>query len=534
MSTKTVQVKPLTLSSGIGTGNTTAIVSGMVGLDGLDLTQADFGSIIYGTFEPNTTREEAVSFTITSCTGGVANINFTASGRGLKGKAPYGTGGIAYSHSSGAKLVISNNPNLFDKFTAKDNDEIVTGQWQFPTPTGPNSPVTKTFAESLAIAGASDASANTKGLSRLSVSPNVTIGVATITIATPAVISKVAHGLTLNDTIQFTTTGALPTGLLASTTYYVISAGLAADSFRISTTLGGSAINTTGSQSGVHTLIKTTPVAVGNEDTRIPTQSENDALAGTSSQIPSSDNKFLLTNISVTAGETINGATLPVPVYQDTSSFKYLACDGNVLTKLSFQGFATSNSTDTNPILMQSEGIVAGFTGLTRGAKYYLQDAVGTIGTTPGTYEILVGIAISTTELLIQKGRRTASGTLTVSATGATVITTGFRANRVRVHAVSLNRSGATITAQSLIRSDGGWTKFGGQQCLAIGYTTSGGFAVMAIQNGNYSYQLEDNIGSIGHYGQILSVTDTTFTINNTKASTAANGIIFWEAEGDI
>lgn len=87
-----------------------------------------------------------------------------------------------------------------------------------------------------------------------------------MTIASPCVVSFTAHGLTLNDSIQFTTTGALPTGLSASTNYYVISAGLTANSFRISLTLGGAAINTTGSQSGTHTLYKTTPVAFSTQD----------------------------------------------------------------------------------------------------------------------------------------------------------------------------------------------------------------------------------------------------------------------------
>lgn len=75
----------------------------------------------------------------------------------------------------------------------------------------------------------------------------------TITIATPAVISWTGHGLQLDDEVVFTTDGALPTGITASTTYYVISAGLAADSFRISASAGGAAVNTSGSQSGTHT-----------------------------------------------------------------------------------------------------------------------------------------------------------------------------------------------------------------------------------------------------------------------------------------
>ncbi len=43
----------------------------------------------------------------------------------------------------------------------------------------------------------------------------------TITIAAPGVVTWAAHGLSINDTIRFTTSGALPTGLSAGTTYYI-------------------------------------------------------------------------------------------------------------------------------------------------------------------------------------------------------------------------------------------------------------------------------------------------------------------------
>lgn len=75
----------------------------------------------------------------------------------------------------------------------------------------------------------------------------------TITVATPAVVSWTAHGLTAGNPVVFSTTGALPTGLTAGTTYYVIAAGLTANSFEVSATIGGSAINTSGSQSGTQT-----------------------------------------------------------------------------------------------------------------------------------------------------------------------------------------------------------------------------------------------------------------------------------------
>ncbi len=75
----------------------------------------------------------------------------------------------------------------------------------------------------------------------------------TVTIASPAVFTTTAHGLVAGDKIRITTTGSLPTGLATGTDYYVIAAGLSANDFRVSTSRGGAAVNTSGSQSGVHT-----------------------------------------------------------------------------------------------------------------------------------------------------------------------------------------------------------------------------------------------------------------------------------------
>ena len=76
----------------------------------------------------------------------------------------------------------------------------------------------------------------------------------TVTIATPGVFSLTAHGFTTGDIVILATTGALPTGLLPETDYYVIASGLTANAFQVSATSGGSAVNTTGSQSGTHSV----------------------------------------------------------------------------------------------------------------------------------------------------------------------------------------------------------------------------------------------------------------------------------------
>lgn len=104
---------------------------------------------------------------------------------------------------------------------------------------------------------------------------------------------------------------------------------------------------------------------------------------------------------SYNAGETVAGATLPVPAYQDTSDNEFYACDANDATKLEFVGFIISDGNDGDAIDIQFNGIVKGFSGLDEGEKYYVQDVAGTIGKTVGTYKVLAGIAISETELLI-------------------------------------------------------------------------------------------------------------------------------------
>ncbi|WP_295133376.1 hypothetical protein [uncultured Reyranella sp.] len=72
----------------------------------------------------------------------------------------------------------------------------------------------------------------------------------TVTIADPGVITRKAHGLIVGDKVTFATTGALPTGLAVDTWYYVVQTSQ--DTFQVSATDGGTAITTSGSQSGTH------------------------------------------------------------------------------------------------------------------------------------------------------------------------------------------------------------------------------------------------------------------------------------------
>ncbi len=85
---------------------------------------------------------------------------------------------------------------------------------------------------------------------------SMTLGTFTVTIAAPGLVTLSAHRLATGDAVVPTTTGALPTGLTAGTTYYVIVND--ANSFWLATTLANALaatkITTTGSQSGTHTM----------------------------------------------------------------------------------------------------------------------------------------------------------------------------------------------------------------------------------------------------------------------------------------
>lgn len=103
----------------------------------------------------------------------------------------------------------------------------------------------------------------------------------TVTIASPAVLSS-SIPLTNGMELVFETTGALPTGLNVGQIYYVINAS--GGTCNLSATSGGSAITTTGTQSGVHTISpRALPLASMTGASNVPTE-QNCILVSDSSR----------------------------------------------------------------------------------------------------------------------------------------------------------------------------------------------------------------------------------------------------------
>lgn len=102
---------------------------------------------------------------------------------------------------------------------------------------------------------------------------------ATITIASPGVLTVPStFGYYVGMPVSLTTTGALPTGLTANTVYY-ISSVVSGTTLKLSATLGGADINTSGTQSGTHTLRLGNPFGmVGGAPTSTFTRSTSSPL----------------------------------------------------------------------------------------------------------------------------------------------------------------------------------------------------------------------------------------------------------------
>jgi len=73
----------------------------------------------------------------------------------------------------------------------------------------------------------------------------------TITSASPGVVTDTGHGYSNDQPVTLRTSGALWTGLSPNTVYYA--RNVTANTYELSATPGGASINTSGSQSGVHT-----------------------------------------------------------------------------------------------------------------------------------------------------------------------------------------------------------------------------------------------------------------------------------------
>lgn len=208
------------------------------------------------------------------------------------------------------------------------------------------------------------------------------------------------------------------------------------------------------------------------------------------------------------AGETISANR---PVFMHDTDNEWYFSDANDTARYRFDGFSLEAGTNGNAMRVQTIGVVDGFTSLDIGKKYYVQDD-GTIGTTQGTQKILVGIAVSATEILITKDGLVASGTQALSSTTTYSITTGFKPKMIICHLVSTD----------------GYHSQGSSDGITNHCVRSDTSAVIDASN---AWNILLGSGENNH-GVMDTFTDAGFRINNTHAGGAMTNYLHWIAIG--
>lgn len=533
--------KHLLAGSGVTSTATSLTLRTLQFPDESNITITEFGDIGYATLEPGTTRVENISFTgITQNADGTATL--TGVTRGLDFHTPYSSDSSrGKSHDGGTILIFSNSAPFYNSHTLNPTvAATVSGLYTFSTvPQATSDPVSgdDLARRSWILTQVNGGAVSTDNLI-ISATAGETVSAGELLYYktsdgewykcdadTASTVDNVLLGIAQGAGTDgnAVTNGVLMRGRDAN------QSGMTAGQTMYASNTAGAIANSAGTtERAVGYAKSATELYFFPNVGALPTADEKDAMAGDGGT-PSSTNLFQTKYSArfgvqqLTAGATINGGTLPVAVYQSDSDNEFYACDANDTDKLKFLGFAISNGTDGASIDVQFNGVVTGFTGLAEGEKYYVQDD-STIGTSPGTYEVLVGIAISETALVIQKGKRRAHGTLADLGTAgsSSAVTCGFRPSVVRMYAVSNDNNGDNHGVMMAVWVNGTMQAVASQQISTSSYVYN-------------AAQVHDD--STGQYMtlSIGSVTDTGFTISWSETGAYdADEYVIWEAEGEF
>lgn len=127
MARKYLQTKKTTLSYSISDSEVTLQLDELLKLNGDSVSASDLGDKIYFTIDPGTSKEEICSTTSAGVTVNSDGTVTVTAVRGLQEISPYSTGGFASDHGTGATVVFSNNPQLYNELANLFNDNTYTG-----------------------------------------------------------------------------------------------------------------------------------------------------------------------------------------------------------------------------------------------------------------------------------------------------------------------------------------------------------------------------------------------------------------------
>lgn len=232
---------------------------------------------------------------------------------------------------------------------------------------------------------------------------------------------------------------------------------------------------------------------------------------------------------TINAGETI---TILYPVYLDDTANEWKYSDANVAARQLFDGFALAAGSNGIALAVQCAGVIRGLSGLDAGKDYYVQNGGG-IGTTPGTVVVLVGKAISATELLIKKippVLPASDGSKLLNTKSRSVIIntsySGGTGTQTIAHGLKTVPSLVAIKAWATIDSGSSQeAKYDGITIINTRFSVSGGSNIITtVDYTNAIYYLDSGYGL---YSAIITMDGTNIYLNWTKTSSPRNGVTF-------
>ena len=302
---KYIQAQKFKLAgSGISATDTSITLKSFMTPNSETIAMSDVGTLGVGTLGPGTSREEIITFTgVTQNADGTATL--TGVTRGCDFRSPYTQDtALRKSHSGNETFILSNNPQFYDSFANKENDETINGLYTFtqlPKSNGgdaTDSDQLITYAQALALA------TGTASINRV-----VVAGTAGETlVAGNLVYIKIADGrwwkcdadtaATVDNIIMGIAQGAGTAG--NAVTNGVLLFGLDSNQTGLTTNTAYYASNTAG---GISSTVGTVEVSVGISQSTTSiifyprynqqlTEDQQDAMVGTAGT-PSATNKFV-------------------------------------------------------------------------------------------------------------------------------------------------------------------------------------------------------------------------------------------------
>lgn len=213
---------------------------------------------------------------------------------------------------------------------------------------------------------------------------------------------------------------------------------------------------------------------------------------------------------TATAGETVAAGQGAYAKAADSRAWKSVGTSDEAA--FNFIGVFADAGNAGDTVRIVPPGGMLTTSGLTAGAYYFVTDTAGTLGTTPGTRFARVGLALSTTRLLVLVPKYLASGSFTYQFNDASPLpaqTVGFRPALIHFFATS-GSVGASVGTN-------------------FGQVMSGGTG-LAVNNSSDAWYVKDGGGdaSTGNAGALSS---TGFTPTHSSVSTTSQATVRWVAE---